>query len=132
MTTTRDEQLTVERSVLRQYGLRYAILAAWSDELRSQKIKVVPDPVKTLEGARVKISSGCFSVCEVGCDLSRIEGILVSTASSAGSDTVDSWLDLLADSMSSRPVEEIERRIQLPAIKTYFNKFGFGPCRCDS
>jgi len=132
MVGIRDEQVRVEHSVLRKYGLRYAVLAAWADELRTQGVRIVPDTAKPLEAVRVKISSGCFSTCEVGCDLSRIEGVLVSAATSAGKDTVETWLEILGEAMSeTADVDEIERKVQLPAVKMYYNRFDFGPCRCD-
>jgi hypothetical protein len=124
------DQVKVELAVLRMYGLRYSILAAWEEELRVKGIKVVPSIAKPLEAVRVKISSGCFSVCDVGSDLGRIEGILVSTATTSGRTNVDEWLGFLGESMSETAnVDEIEKRINLPAVKMHYNRFNFGgPC----
>ncbi len=130
MSKLRENQVKVEHSVLKKYGLRYSILAAWDDELRVKGVRIVPAIAKPLEAVRVKISSGCFSVCDVGSDLGRIEGILVSTATSSGRTNVDEWLGSLGECMSETAnVDEIQKRINLPAVKMHYNRFHFGgPC----
>ena len=50
----------VELAVLKEYGLRYSVLAAWEDNLRDQGVMVPASVSKPLEKARVLISSGCF------------------------------------------------------------------------
>jgi len=116
-----------ELLVLKMYGLRYSILAAWEEELRLKGFKVVPDIAKPLEALRVKISSGCFSVCEVGRDLGQIEAHLVSSASSCGGTNIDDWLTFLGDCMSATAdFEVLENKIPFPAVKTHLNRFKFG------
>jgi len=124
------DQVKVEHSVLKKYGLRYSILAAWEDELRVKGVKIVPAIAKPLEAVRVKISSGCFSVCDVGSDLGRIEGVLVSTATTSGRTNVDEWLGFLGECMSeSADFDAMEKKINLPAVKMHYNRFHFGgPC----
>jgi hypothetical protein len=122
-----DDQSRVELSVLKKYGLRYAILAAWAHSLRDQGIAVPSRLAKPFETARVKISSGCFSVCDVGCDLGRIEAVLFTTATTAGQETADSWVDMLGECMSETAnVDEIEKRIDVHAVKMHYNRFKFG------
>lgn len=121
------DQGKVELSVLKKYALRYAILAAWAHALRDQGIAVPPSLGKPFEKVRVKISSGCFSVCDVGCDLARIEAMLFSTATSAGQETADSWVDMLGECMSEYAnIDEIEKRIKRQAVKMHYNRFDFG------
>ena len=127
MTNLLNDQARVELSVLKKYGLRYAILAAWAHELRDRGITVPPSLSKSFEKVRVKISSGCFSVCDVGCDLGRIEAILFSAATTAGQETVDSWVDMLGECMSEYAnIDEIEKRIDVQAVMTHYNRFVFG------
>ena len=127
MTNLLNDQENVDLSVLKKYGLRYAILAAWAHSLRDQRIAVPSSLAKPFETARVKISSGCFSVCDVGCDLARIEAVLFTIATTAGQETADSWLDMLGDCMSENTnVDEIEKRINVPAVKMHYNRFKFG------
>jgi len=127
MTTSLKDHVKVELSVLKKYGLRYAILAAWAHALRDQGIAVPPNLDKPFEKVRVKISSGCFSVCDVGCDLGRIEAMLFSTATTAGQETADSWVDMLGECMSEYAnIDEIEKRIKLQAVKMHYNRFDFG------
>ncbi|MBE0569512.1 MAG: hypothetical protein IH576_02620 [Deltaproteobacteria bacterium] len=124
------EKDRVELSVLKKYGLRFAILAAWEEGLRSRKVAVPPGVSKMLEIARVKISSGCFSVCDVGCDLGRVEAILVSLCASTDLDFCDSWLETLGDCMADDAnIEEIQKKVNLPAVKMHYNRFHFdGAC----
>lgn len=132
MVTPKDEKHEknlVELGVLKDYGLRYSVLAAWDDNLRDNGVMVPASVTKPLEKARVLISSGCFGVSEVGADLNRIEAILMTTATSAGQDP-ERWMDTLAACMDpSANVELIEEKIGLPAVKVYFNRFDFsGEC----
>jgi len=120
----------IEMSLLKRFGLRISILAAWGENLRSKGIAVSLGVDKTLSRARVKISSGCFTACDVGCDLGRIEGALISAAGSAGEEGADQWLDLLGSCMSENaPVDEIVKRIEFPAVKMHYNRFNFD-CVC--
>ena len=127
MTNLLNDQAKVELSVMKKYGLRYAILAAWAHDLRDQGVAVPPSLSKLFEKVRVKISSGCFSVCDVGCDLGRIEATLFSAATTAGQETADSWVDMLGECMSEYAnIDEIEKRIDVQAVKTHYNRFVFG------
>ena len=117
-----------EERVLRQYGLRWAVLAAWRDALHLRQVAVPADAGRHLEEARVKIASGCFSVCEVGCDLSQVEGALTSADASTDHNWVDFWLDLLGSSM--RENSDAERVLKVPAIKAHYNNCGSSACRC--
>ncbi|MEW6718824.1 MAG: hypothetical protein AB1346_00050 [Thermodesulfobacteriota bacterium] len=120
----------VELSVLKRFCLRYSVLAAWQEDLRGQGIMIPASVSKPLERVRVKISSGCFPACDVGCDLGRIEAILFSTATTAGLESADSWVDTLGECMAENAkVEEIEGRIKLPSVKMHYNRFKFdGGC----
>ena len=123
-----DAVVAQEVVVLRQYGLRWAVLAAWRDALRLRQVKVPPEAEPTLESARVKIASGCFSVCEIGCDLSTAEAALTAADGSTDHNWVDFWLDLLATSM--KPGGDTERLLKVPTIKFRYNNCGSSVCRC--
>jgi hypothetical protein len=130
MGTVMRKKDEVEISVLKRYGLRYSVLAAWDDKLKAQGVTIPASVSKPLEKARVMISSGCFTACEVGADLGRIEAILFSLATTAGQESADSWLDTLGECMAENArVDEIEKKINLPAVKMYYNRFKFdGAC----
>lgn len=78
----------------------------------------------------MKLVSGCFSVCAVGCDLSTVEGMLTSAASSSQHNWVAFWLDLLAQSMTGG--SETERILRIPAVKAHFQNSGVRGCVCES
>jgi hypothetical protein len=125
-----DQQLRAEISTLEKYGLRWAVLAAWADELEKRRVELDADTRKRLEASRVKISSGCFSSCEVGCDLGAIEGSLVSRGASSLSDSTTFWIELLGRAMEESG--EIEQLLRIPAVRFRYSSCGFGPCRCGN
>jgi hypothetical protein len=128
-TTEPNRQKSVQdEAVLKQYGLRWAVLAGWRDALSLRKVRLPPDFDEALEKARVKIATGCFSVCEVGCDLSQLEGILTSADTSTDHNWADFWIDLLANSMKDKA--ETERILKIPAVKARYNNCGLSVCRC--
>jgi hypothetical protein len=123
-----DTKVVQEELVLKQYGLRWAVLAGWRDALNLRKVQLRADIDRLLENARVKIATGCFSACEVGCDLSQLEGILTAADASTDHNWVDFWVDLLANSMNDNA--ETERILKIPAIKARYNNCGLSVCRC--
>lgn len=124
----RDAKSIQEEAVLKQFGLRWAVLAGWRDAMRLRRVPLPPSADRLLENARIKIASGCFSVCEVGCDLSELEAALTSTDASSGHNWVDFWVDMLGHSMAD--VAETERILKIPAIRARYNNCGLSVCRC--
>lgn len=125
---TRDAQIRVEMEVLKRYGLRWAVLAAWTDELRTRGATLPAGLPGRLEAARVKISSGCFSSCEVGCDLAAIEAALVPADAAGDANSVNFWLDLLGRAMEDD--DAMERLLKVPAVRVHYAGCGFGRCAC--
>jgi hypothetical protein len=117
-----------EAAVVQQYALRWAVLAAWRDALAERLVPSAAAVDLGLKRVRIKIASGCFSACEIGCDLSPVEAALTSADASGTSTTVDFWLDLLGHAMRS----ESERLFKVPAVKFRFADCGVPGCRCDS
>jgi len=125
---TRDAQIRVEVAVLKRYGLRWAVLAAWADELRNRGAVLPASLSGQLDAGRVKISSGCFSSCEVGCDLGAIEAALVPADAACATSNVSFWLDLLGRAMEDD--DGMERLLRLPAVRVHYAGCGFGRCAC--
>jgi hypothetical protein len=117
-----------EEAVVRQYALRWAVLAAWRDALAGRRVPGLAALDLGLKRVRIKIASGCFSACEIGCDLSPVEAALTSADASSEASTVDFWLDLLGHAMRA----EAERLLKMPAVKFRFADCGVPGCRCDS
>jgi hypothetical protein len=122
------ERSVIEAAVLQQFGLRWAILGAWRDALRLRNVIVSGEIDSLLESARIKIASGCFSVCNVGCDLSQIEGALTTADSSTNHNWVDFWVDLLG--LAMKEGVEVERILKVPAVKARYKNCGLSVCRC--
>jgi len=118
---------THEISMLERYALRWSVLAAWADELRSRKIPVELSVGQKFEATRVKLASGCYSSCEVGSDLGYIEGVLVSCDASTSHTKVDFWLELLGRAMED--TGSIERLLKVPAVKFQLSSCGVN-CKC--
>ncbi len=122
------DSIVLEEVVLKQFGLRWAVLAGWRDALQLRRVAMPGNADRLLENARIKIASGCFSVCEVGCDLSELEAMLTSTDASSGHNWVDFWVDMLGHSMADDA--ETERILKIPAVRARYNNCGLSVCRC--
>ncbi len=99
----------------------------------------VPSSVpKQLARARMKISSGCFTACDVGCDLTRVEASLISacaTPTEPSGESCDFWMNMLAECMAEKvEIDELEKKIVFPAVKMQYNRLNFdGACgACDT
>lgn len=123
-----DEVVAVEAETLRRYGLRWAVLAAWHDALRLRQLAPPAETNRLLETTRIKLASGCFSVCEVGCGLGSLEGTLTSVDSSSEGDSTEYWIELLGQSMSGGL--DTERVLRIPAVRTHFESSGIKGCHC--
>lgn len=126
--TARERQEAVDGSVLEGYGLRWAVLAAWADQLRGRGADVSPQVRRKQEEARVMISSGCFSSCEVGCILGDIEAALMTADGSTSDTRAGFWTELLAMAMSDRA--GATQLLRFPAVKVHFSDCGAPVCRC--
>lgn len=126
--TPQESQEAVDRAVLQGYGLRWAVLAAWADQLRGRGVGLAPEVRPRQEEARIKIASGCFSACEVGCILGEIEGTLISADGSTSDTRAGFWTELLAMAMTDRAAAE--QLLRIPAVKVYYSDCGAAVCRC--
>lgn len=126
--TLQGSREAVDRSVLQQYGLRWAVLAAWADQLRSRGLDLAPEVRLRQEEARIKIASGCFSTCEVGCILGEIEATLISADGSTSDTREGFWTELLAMAMTDRAAAE--QLLRFPAVKVHYSDCGAPICRC--
>ncbi len=126
----RGESLRAELTALERMGLRYAVLAAWAQDLRGAGTALPSDVGSRLESARIKLSSGCYSSCDVGCDLGAVEGTLTAADATAGGRGVSFWLELLARAMD--PKASVAGLLTIPAVRVYYQGCGFGPCGCSS
>lgn len=127
---TESAQQTQERAVVERYALRWSVLAAWRDALEARVGDVFEDTDRALTRARIKIASGCFSACEIGCDLSSVEAALTSADASSRTSSVDFWLGLLSYSMAD--AAGAERLLNIPAVRFRFADCRVGGCACAS
>jgi len=121
-----DERVATEIAVLEKFGLRWAVLTAWCEELAHRGLAV--DLGKQLEEARLKLATGVFSACEVGCDLGHIEADLTSKDASSTPDSTAYWLELLGKVMAENV--DTEALLRNPAVKFHYLNCGFLPCKC--
>jgi hypothetical protein len=128
-THARNGAIEQEVELLQKYGLRWSVLAAWRDALELRHVAVAPETDRALEKARMKLASGCFNVCEVGCDLQTVVGALISADSSTDHHWVDFWIDLLGHSMTDMAVTE--QLLKIPAIRFRYANCGIKGCVCD-
>lgn len=126
----REQEARVSYDLLKKYGAKWAVLAAMEVDLSSRGTSIPKDTVKGIEMSHVKISSGCFSSCQADCDLSKIEGSLVSLASQFGDEYVDQWFDLMEKAMSGRL--DSEKIANIPVLKPIESKCAFLECACGN
>jgi len=124
------EGLKVQHEIeaLQAYALRWSVLAAWRSALLLRGIGLAPEADAALERARVKLASGCFTACDVACDLSVVEAALTGADASTGSNSVDGWLDLLGVAMSGKASPE--QLLELPAVRFSYQHCGISGCDC--
>ena len=123
-----DTRTQNEIEVLEKFGLRWSILAAWHEELSKRRVEAGLELTRKLEGVREKLGAGCFSSCEIGCELGEIEGTLVSKDAESPAPSVDFWLGLLGEAMSELP--RSEEILRYPLVKFHYLNCGFLPCHC--
>ncbi len=114
--------------MLKKFGTRWAVLAAMRLDMASRGIRIEGETDEQLKLARVQVLSGCFSPCEVGCSLSKVEGQLISIGSSLGGEYLRPWSELLAQAM--RGEIDPQRIAEIPALKPVEMDCKFLACRC--
>jgi hypothetical protein len=118
----------VSLDMLKKFGTRWAVLAAMRLDMASRGITIGVETDEQLKLARVQVLSGCFSPCEVGCSLSKVEGQLISIGSSLGGEYIREWSELLAQAM--RGDIDPNRIAEIPALKPVAMDCKFLACRC--
>jgi len=126
---TQTEEGRVGQEALKKFGGRWAVLAAMRLDMARMGIEVGPEIDEQLSFARIKVLSGCFSPCEVGCSLSKIEGQLISKGYILGGKYLQDWSDLLAQAM--RGDIDLRRVVEIPALKPVEMDCKFLACGCS-
>ncbi len=125
-----EDLVNGEHEVLKAYAMRWAVLAAWRADLLKRGVNTSPELHQKLLTSRVKIASGCFSACEVACELSTVESYLTSRDASSQEPKMDTWLDLLGQVMSE-PEESMEL-LEIPAVNFHFTTCNIQGCTCEN
>jgi hypothetical protein len=123
-----QEARAVSLDMLKKFGTRWAVLAAMRLDMASRGIRIEGETDEQLKLARVQVLSGCFSPCEVGCSLSKVEGQLISIGSSLGGEYLRPWSELLAQAM--RGEIDPQRIAEIPALRPVEMDCKFLGCRC--
>jgi hypothetical protein len=128
MATGVTDERTVGFELLKKYGMKWAVLAAWVIDLGRQGVHVPSDANEQLKLSRMKIMSGCFSACEVACAFGKLEGQLIALGSALGEDYLRPWSDLLGRAMEGRI--DPGRVSDIPALEPVANDCKLLACRC--
>jgi hypothetical protein len=124
-----SDKSAFEFEMLKRYGSKWAVLAAMTAKMTRLGIEVPRSVFDALNTARGKIESGCFSTCEVSCDLSLVEGPLFSQCHLLEPQEFQTWSDLLAEAMQGKL--DYERILGIPALAPIQNECRFLQCRCS-
>ncbi len=126
--TAQQDERRVGFEWVKRFGMKWAVLAALVVDLGKRGVRVPPDVKEQLKLAQVKIMSGCFSPCEIGCVLGKLEGQLVAIGSSAGEDYLRPWFDLLGQAMEGRM--DPRRVSEIPALEPIASECQWLASRC--
>ena len=116
--------------ILRRYGAKWAVLAAMTADMAKKGIQLPQAVFESLKTARGKIESGCFSPCEVGCDLAVGEGHLFAQGYLLAEKDFQQWSDLLGEAMQGKL--DYQRIMGIPAFDPVKNDCRFLGCVCSS
>ncbi|MFB3816546.1 MAG: hypothetical protein ACE147_02675 [Candidatus Methylomirabilales bacterium] len=128
METVAQEERNVSFEQLKKFGTRWAVLTALGLDLARQGVRVPAAMDEELKLVRMKILSGCFSPCEVGCSLSKVEGQFVAAGASLGEEYLRPWFDLLAQAMQG--AIDPQRIADIPALQPVATDCKFLACHC--
>ena len=117
-----------EREILEKMGVRWAVLTAWVLDLGTRGAKCPPLVQQRLDQAYAKLSSGCFSSCEIGCTLNEVEATLTSVDASRADSCIDYWTDMLGKAMAEGP--PAREMLNIPAVQVYDSDCHVGGCNC--
>ena len=124
-----NESTGLEFEMLKRLGAKWAVLTAMTGEMAHKRISVSPAAIEGLKTARIKIGSGCFSPCEVSCELSVAEGQIFSQCHLLDHEDVERWCDLIAEAMQGKL--DYERIAGIAALTPVRNDCAFLRCRCS-
>ncbi len=127
--SSREDATKVADDLLKKYGMKWAVLVAMRVDMVRKGIALPDEVDDAIESAGIKIRSGCFSTCEVGCSLSKLEAQLMSSGYSLGEDYFRQWFQLLGRAMNG----EIDPRDidEIPALQPVAQDCKFLGCRCS-
>ncbi len=130
MATVEQEEHQQSFELLKKYGTRWAVLTAWGLDLAKRGASVPKEVNDLLKLSRMKIMSGCFSPCEVGCTLGQAEGQIVSAGASQGEAYMRQWYDLLGQAMQG--LIDPRRIADIPALEPVATDCRFLECQCGA
>jgi hypothetical protein len=128
MVTVAQADREVSFELLKKFGMKWAVVAALVVDLGKRGVKVPSTVNEDLKVARMKIMSGCFSPCEIGCAFGKLEGQLIALGASLGEDYMRPWSDLLGQAMEGRI--DPRRVSEIPALQPIANDCKWLACRC--
>jgi hypothetical protein len=128
MATAAQSDREVSFDLLKKFGMKWAVVAALVVDLGKRGVRVPSAVNEELKVARMKVMSGCFSPCEIGCAFGKLEGQLIALGASLGEDYLRPWSDLLGQAMEGRI--DPRRVSEIPALQPIANDCKWLACRC--
>lgn len=129
MNTQSNAATSQEFEMLKKLGARWAVLTAMATIMLHKRLRMPVEVIEALKTARIKISSGCFSPCEITCDLSKAEGGIFAQCHLLDSEEAEYWSNLLAEAMQGKL--DYERIQGIPALSPVRSDCEFLRCRCS-
>jgi hypothetical protein len=123
------DKTNVDFEILKRYGAKWAVLTAMTTHMVRKGITLPRNVLEVLWNTRTKIVSGCFSPCDVGCELGQVEGQVFSQCHLLEEQDFQQWNDLLGDAMQGKL--DYERILGIPALEPIKNDCTFLSCSCS-
>ena len=122
------ERLENEKELLSKLGWKWAVMVSHIGMLHSSGDEISKNMVDQIRDSRVKLESGCYSPCEINCQLQEIESQIM-TKLMVGPDTYDTdfFLYLISKAMSGTIKEE---DLTLQAVRPVLSDCANLPCVC--
>ena len=127
--TAQTERKQVGFELMKKFGMRWAVLAAMRLDMEGKGISIGRETDDNLKLVRMEIMSGCFSACEVGCELNKVEGNLIAVGYSLGENYLREWSGLLGRAMQGEI--DFNQVGEIPALSPVQNDCKLLGCRCS-
>ncbi|MHA2365727.1 MAG: hypothetical protein ACXAC7_17345 [Candidatus Hodarchaeales archaeon] len=125
-----ENEISVETSeMLSRLGWKWAVLAFTIGKIYNEGEYIPTKLLNKIKIGRTKIESGCYSSCEIACDLSEIEAQMMPILSKFGINESDKFLSLISKALNGSITEN---ELDLSSVQPVLLDCLTLPCVCHA